>query len=263
MDYKQIDFNIQPLSEVAQDVLSAMLGETGFDTFEPTEKGLRAYIPAGNFSDDNLRQCLVDFFIPDTTVTYSVADVAGKDWNEEWEKNGFDPVLEREFGIRLNPRGAFGSGSHETTYQLVEYLSQQHFSGQTVLDMGCGTGVLGICMAMHGARQVVAIDIDPLSVENTQENFLLNQLSNFTVQQGDASAISGEFDTIVANIHKNIIICDLPIYKAHLRQGGTLVTSGFFTSDVSDVVSEAENHGLRLTTQLSKNDWTVLVFSLA
>jgi ribosomal protein L11 methyltransferase len=129
--------------------------------------------------------------------------------------------------------------------------------------MGCGTGVLGICMAMHGASQVVAIDIDPLSVENTQENFLLNQLSNFTVQQGDASAISGEFDTIVANIHKNIIIRDLPIYKAHLRQGGTLVTSGFFTSDVPDVVNAAENQGLRLTTQLSKNDWTVLVFSLA
>ena len=261
MDYKQIDFNIHPTSEVAQDVLSAMLGEVGFDTFEPTETGIRAYIPADKFFDDTLQQCLIDFFMPNTTITYSVADVAGKDWNEEWERNSFDPVLEREFGIRLNPRGAFGSGSHETTYQLVEYLSQQNFSGQTVLDMGCGTGVLGICMAMHGASQVVAIDIDPLSVKNTKENFLLNSLSNYTAIEGDASAINGTFDTIVANIHRNIIIHDLPVYKAHLRQGGTLVTSGFFLSDVPEVVSAAQEHGFKLATQLSKNEWTVLVFS--
>ncbi len=261
MDYKQIEFNIRPTTEVAQDVLSAMLGEVGFDTFEPIDSGLRAYIPAADFSENTVRECLADFFMPDTKVTYSVDDVEGKDWNEEWERNSFDPVLEREFGIRLQPHGAFGSGSHETTYQLVEYLSQQHFSGQKVLDMGCGTGVLGICMALHGATQVVSIDIDPLSVENTKENFALNSLSNYTAIQGDASAIEGTFDTIVVNIHRNIIIRDLPIYKKHLRQGGTLVTSGFFLSDSPHVIAAAEEEELRLATQLSKNEWTVLVFS--
>ena len=262
MDYKAVDFLIQPMSEVAADVLSAMLGEVGFDTFETTDAGLKAYIPADRFHEDDVRAVVGNFFIPGLHIIYNISDMESRDWNTAWEQNGFDPVLERDFGIRLSPRGAFGSGSHETTYQLVEYLCQQDFTGQTVLDMGCGTGVLGIAMAKGGAAKVVAIDIDDLSVANTKENFALNQLANVTAIHGDASVINGTFDTIVANIHKNIILRDLPIYVQHLRQGGLLITSGFFTEDVKSLTDAAASYGLQLVEKFSKNDWAVAVLRL-
>ena len=262
MDYKAVKFQIQPLSEEAVDVLSAMLGEVGFDTFETTDEGLKAYIPASDYQEQSVQQVIDGFFIPGLHIIYNVEDIESRDWNAEWEQNSFDPVLERDFGIRLNPHGAFGSGSHETTYQLVEYLCSRDFTGQTVLDMGCGTGVLGIAMAKGGAAQVVAIDIDDLSVANTKENFALNQLSNVTAIHGDASAISGMFTTIVANIHKNIILNDLPLYVRHLEQNGMLITSGFYTEDVNDVCLAVQSHGLQLVEQFSKNNWAVLVFRL-
>lgn len=262
MDYKAVNFQIQPMTEEAVDVLSAMLGEVGFDTFETTDTGLKAYIPASNYSEANVQQVIADFFIPDLYIIYNVEDIESHDWNAEWEQNSFDPVLERDFGIRLHPQGAFGSGSHETTYQLVDYLCRQDFADQRVLDMGCGTGVLGIAMAKQGAAEVVAIDIDDLSVANTKENFALNHLSNVTAIHGDASAICGIFSTIVANIHKNIILRDLPLYVQHLQQQGMLITSGFFTEDVSSVVDSAQEFGLQLIEQFSKNNWAVLVFRL-
>ena len=262
MEYKVLNFSITPRSEEAGDVLSAMLAEVGFDSFETTAEGLRAYVPAALFHEEDVRAAIEDFFIPGLTIIYNVESIESRDWNEEWEQHGFDPVLERTFGIRLNPQGAFGSGSHETTYQLVECLCGMDFKGQQVLDMGCGTGVLGIAMAKRGAAHVVAIDIDDLSVANTRENFGLNQCGNFTAIQGDASAIQGVFDTIVANIHKNIILHDLSTYVAHLRRGGMLITSGFFTSDVPEVVEKAEALGLQPERQLSKNDWAVILFRL-
>ena len=262
MDYKILDFTMSPFSTDACDILSAMLGEVGFDSFESTDTGVKAYIPEAAFSEQDVCQVIADFIIPDISITYTVHDMENKDWNEEWERNSFDPVLERDFGIRLNPRGAFGSGSHETTYQIVEYLCKLDFSGQTVLDMGCGTGVLGIAMAMRGAESVAAIDIDEQCIRNTAENFLLNGLTNYTLTCGDASAICDMYDTIVANIHKNIIIRDLPVYIAHLRKGGSLIASGFFVSDSADVIEVAEGNGLQLQARLSKNDWAVLVFKL-
>ena len=262
MEYKAVTFTLAPNSEEAVDVLSAMLGEVGFDTFENTEAGLKAYVPAADYQEPCVREVVENFFIPNVHIIYNVENIESQDWNAEWEQNSFDPVLERDFGIRLNPHGAFGSGSHETTYQLVAFLSQQDFTGQRVLDMGCGTGVLGIAMARSGAAEVVAIDIDDLSVANTKENFALNQLDNVTAIHGDASAISGTFSTIVANIHKNIILRDLPIYVQHLLTGGMLITSGFFTEDASSVTEAAQAYKLQLVEQMEKNNWAVLVFRL-
>lgn len=260
MQYLFANISISPYSEDATDCLSAMLGEVGFDTFEPTEQGVKAYIRKDLFDESQLKAVIDDFFFP-VALSYEVEELENKDYNEQWEKENFDPVLEREFGIRLDPRMAFGSGSHETTCQLVSLLMSMDFTGQNVLDMGCGTGVLGIAMAKGGAEHVTAIDIDDMSVENTRLNFSLNDISNLTAVCGDASVISGEYDTIVANIFKSILIHDMPIYIRHLAPGGTIVFSGFYTEDVEEMVSVATGHGLTLQKSLSKNDWAVLVFS--
>ena len=160
MLYLYASITVTPYSETTCDVLIALLGEIGFDSFEVTDTGIKAYIPKEQFDEASLQSTLDDLFIPDVTCTYTLHDLENKDWNAEWEQNSFDPILEREFGIRLNPRMAFGSGSHETTYQITSFLLQQDFTAQRVLDMGTGTGVLGIAMSMRGAQEVVAIDID-------------------------------------------------------------------------------------------------------
>ncbi|MBO4431075.1 MAG: 50S ribosomal protein L11 methyltransferase [Bacteroidaceae bacterium] len=259
MLYLYADITITPYSEVTCDVLTALLGEIGFDSFEMTETGIKAYIPKEQFDEASLQATLDDLFIPDVTCTYTLHDLENKDWNAEWEQNSFDPILEREFGIRLNPRMAFGSGSHETTYQITSFLLQQDFTSQRVLDMGTGTGVLGIAMAMRGAREVVAIDIDEFSVANARENFALNNINNVHVKLGDASAIEGKFLTIVANIHKNILTADLPTYVQHLAPHGILILSGFFTDDVPEMTKAAQQHNLTVTQTLQRNNWAVLI----
>ena len=250
------------MSETAADILSAMLGEVGFDTFQTTHEGLQAYIAADYFCEQDVQNVVAAFFMPDVHIIYNIEDIAGRDWNEEWERESFDPVLEREYGIKLRPHGAFGSGSHETTRQLVGLLCSMDFKGQRVLDMGCGTGVLGIAMAKRSASHVVAIDIDDLSVANAVENFALNDVDVAEIRLGDASAIQGRFDTIVVNIHKNIILYDLPTYVAHLTPGGQLLTSGFFVEDAAAIKSAAQGLGLTLTGERELNHWAVLSFRL-
>lgn len=261
MQYLFADITINPYSEDAADCLAAMLGEVGFDTFEPSDHGLKAYIQSELFDEDQLKQAIEGLFFP-VEVAYEMHELENKDYNEQWEKENFDPILEREFGIRLDPRMAFGSGSHETTHQLVQLLMSLDFNGQRVLDMGCGTGVLGIAMAKGGAEHVTAIDIDDMSVENTKLNFSLNGLSNLTAIVGDANSIEGTFDTIVANIFKSILLRDMPTYVSHLSPGGTIIFSGFYSSDAPDLIAAAQKLHLQLQTQLSQNDWTVLSFRL-
>ena len=261
MLYLYADITVTPYSEITCDVLTALLGEIGFDSFEMTDTGIKAYIPKEQFDEANLQATLGDLFIPDVSCTYTLHNLENKDWNAEWEQNSFDPILEREFGIRLNPRMAFGSGFHETTYQITSFLLQQDFTAQRVLDMGTGTGVLGIAMAMRGAQEVVAIDIDEFSVANAQDNFALNNIDNVSVLLGDASAIEGEFQTIVANIHKNILTADLPTYVQHLAPHGTLILSGFFTDDVPEMTKAAAQYNLSVTQTLQQNNWAVLILN--
>ena len=262
MQYLYANITITPYSEAAGDILCAQLGEIGFDSFEPTETGIKAYISKETFSESALQNTLEDVVIPDTSFTYSIHHLENKNWNEEWERNGFDPILEREFGIRLNPRMAFGSGSHETTYQITSLLWQEDFTAQRVLDMGTGTGVLGIAMALKGAEKIVAIDIDEFSVKNAAENFSLNNINNVEILLGDASAITGQFNTIVANIHKNILIEDIPTYIQHLEPNGILYISGFYTKDIPEMKETASKNKLSVIDITEKNNWTVMKLRL-
>jgi len=259
MKYLFAEITINPYSEDMGDILCAMLGEVDYDSFETTETGIRAYIQEEKYDETQLKSVLDNFIVPDITFTYTVNELENKDWNEEWEKTSFNPILEEKFGIKLNPRMAFGSGSHETTFMLTEFLMKQNFAGKRILDMGCGTGVLGIAMAKSGAEEVVAIDIDDMSVENAKENFALNEITNATVLLGDASKIAGKYDVIVANIHKNILINDMKTYEEHLIRGGILLMSGFFVNDATDIIEYAKSIGMSVVELLSKNDWQAVV----
>ena len=276
MDYSVTHFTLSPMSDMAADILSALLAEQGYDSFEQTETGVDAYIPTELLAQTDVDSLLADFPLPDVKYSFRTEAMENKDWNEEWETNSFEPIVIPElccihdtrheadstvpYNIIINPRMAFGSGTHETTSQLVELLLRSDFHGQNVLDMGCGTCILGICMSLRGAERVVAIDIDEKSVDNSLLNCGLNHLNNIYVVHGDASAIQETFDTIIANIHRNIIINDLPTYVAHLRKGGTLIVSGFFTEDIPAIQAAAEAQGLTLVHQQERNNWAVASF---
>ena len=261
MDYIFADITITPYSEDAADLLAAYLGDIGFDSFENTDNGLKAYILKDSFDDEVIKATLAEMPSMDCEFSYTIHELEQRDWNEQWEQEHFDPVLEREYGIRLQPRMAFGSGSHDTTHQIVELLMGMDFTGQRVLDMGTGTGVLAIAMSKRNAEEVVAIDIDEFSVENAKDNIMMNCITNVEVLLGDASVIEGEFDTIVTNIHKNIIKADMHIYTSHLRDGGTMAISGFFDDDVDEMAECANAHGLTVVRSLSQNGWAVLVLA--
>ncbi|MCM1311953.1 MAG: 50S ribosomal protein L11 methyltransferase [Bacteroides sp.] len=278
MDYLVAHFNINPVVDDARDVLAALLCNVGFETFEPTDSGIDAFVQKDVFCKESTDDIAGNFFMPGISVDYEVEQADNRNWNEEWENNSFKPIVvdglcvihgtahenipELPYDIVINPRMAFGSGTHDTTQMLVRFLLQSDFSGQTVLDMGCGTCILGIAMSMRNADAVVAIDIDNASVENALDNCRINGVENVRVIHGDASAIPADirFDTIVANIHRNILIRDLPCYADAMNCGGHLYMSGFYTADMADIVSAAETLGFALSDTATSNDWCVLKF---
>lgn len=277
--YIVYDFELTPMSDEKAEILCALLGEVGFDSFAQTENGVQAYIL------DSLETGAVTL-IPsicntlmqaEVSLTYQRKELEQRDWNEQWEMEGFQaieiPSLCRiskpeevckkgtafEYQIVLQPRMAFGSGTHDTTAQLVEILLRTPLRGKRCLDMGTGTGILAICMALRGASSVVAIDIDEDSVENARHNCALNH-AVVEVCHGDASAIEGTYDWIVANIHRNIIVSDLPTFVDHLAKGGTFVCSGFYAEDVAAIEAVANEQRLSLVHRQQRNEWVVLQF---
>ncbi len=278
MDYLIAHFSIKPIDDNARDVLAALLCDVGFETFESTDNGIDAFVQKDIFCKEATDNVADNFFMPGISVDYEIELADNCNWNEEWENNSFKPIIVDDlcvihstahenlpklpYEIIINPRMAFGSGTHDTTRMLVRSLLLSDFSGQTVLDMGCGTCILGIAMSMRNADSVVAIDIDNASVANAIDNCRINGRENIRVIHGDASAITREmhFDTIVANIHRNILIHDLPCYADVMNNGGCLYMSGFYTADVPDIVSAAEPYGFTLSDTVESNDWCVLKF---
>ncbi|NNK31413.1 MAG: 50S ribosomal protein L11 methyltransferase [Flavobacteriaceae bacterium] len=266
--YLEYSFEISPL-QPASEILVAELSQLGFDSFLETETGLLAYIPATG--DTPELEGIGILSNPDFKISYNCNEVAPVNWNETWEKN-FDPILidqscairapfhpafDVPYEIVIEPKMSFGTGHHETTHMMVQFLLRAELKGKSVLDLGCGTGVLAILAAMRGADRVTAIDIDHWSYENSVENANRNGQATIEIVQGDASLLEGrKFDLILANINRNVLLEDLPIYAdALIAPGGELYLSGFYEEDLSLLNAESLKLGLHLTEKLKKGNW--------
>lgn len=256
------------------DILAAQLGEIGFESFVVTEIGLDAFVQDSKLDENALNQVVADFSF-DTTITFSLESVENKNWNEEWEKYFFEPIViddkclihssfhkdfpKLEYDITIDPKMAFGTGHHETTSLMVSEILKMDFTGKTVLDMGCGTSVLAILASMRGAEKLTAIDIDDWCVDNSLENLELNNITNIEVFLGDASLLPGKtFDVILANINRNILVNDMQTYAGCLQKNGLLFMSGFYTEDIPIIEKEANKYGLTLLGSREKNNWAMI-----
>lgn len=278
MKYLEFIFHTEPCTEVVNDVLSAVLGEVGFESFVEQEGGIAAYIQTALYDEETLKSALDSFPLADTTLTYTYKEAEDKDWNEEWEKNFFQPIVignrcvihstfhhdvpQAEYDIVINPQMAFGTGHHETTSLIICELLEADLQGKALLDMGCGTSILAILARMRGAAPCTAIDIDEWCVRNSLENIELNHVDSISVFQGDASILpdKGPFDVVIANINRNILLNDMKHYVARMNPGARLFMSGFYTDDIPAIREEAERNGLRFVHHKEKNRWAAVQF---
>lgn len=278
MKYIEATMKAQPCNETITDVLAALMAEIGFESFVPGENGIEAYIQKALFDEGALKQVLNDFPIPEVNLSYTLTEPEDKDWNEEWEKNFFQPIVigdrcvihstfhtdypKAEYDIVINPQMAFGTGHHETTSSIIAELLDADLKDKSVLDMGCGTSILAILASMRGAHPVTAIDIDDWCVNNSRDNIALNHIDNITVELGDASLLKGRkpFDVIIANINRNILLADMPAYAACMHPGSELYMSGFYVEDIPAIREKAESLGLVFTHHREKNRWVAVKF---
>lgn len=280
MQYLEVSFTVSPVSETANDIIAALAADLGFESFVESPQGTIGYVPINIYDEEALREALTDFPMPDTTITFTTCEMEDKNWNEEWEKHFFEPIVvdsrcvihstfhkdypKADFDIIINPQMAFGTGHHQTTRLIISYLLDTDLKGKTVLDMGCGTSILAILASMRGAEKLTAIDIDEWCVNNSIDNLALNHINNIKVFQGDASSLANEgpFDVIIANINRNILLADMQYYVARMNQGGEIYFSGFYESDLPMIQAEAERLGLRYMSHRIEKEWTAAQFTL-
>lgn len=278
MNYIKISINIEGMPEYMADVLTYELGEIGFSTFETENNTLIAYAKETDFSEESLKQMADNQEL--SSELYNVEQVEDKDWNEEWEKNYFQPIVvdggdakcvihssfhtdvpEADYDIVINPKMSFGTGHHETTSSMLRWILADSMQGKNVLDMGCGTAVLGILAKMRGATYVMGVDIDEWCKENATESAELNNVE-MEIKLGDASVLPAEdtFDVILANINRNILLADMDKYVTCLNKGGNLYMSGFYTEDIAVIREKAESLGLQYLDFKEKNNWVAVKF---
>jgi ribosomal protein L11 methyltransferase len=276
MNYYEVLFTTITTEDYQQDLLINALGEIGFDTFEETDLGFKAYIQETDFSQAELDEA-VEAYRHMFTFSYEVMLIPQKNWNEVWESN-FEPIAignkvfvratfhdarpEFEYEIVIDPKMAFGTGHHQTTAMMLQLMLENDFAGKKVLDMGCGTGILAIMAAKLGAGEIMAIDYDPVCYDSTIENAQLNNVANITVGCGSKEAIpDDQYDIILANINRNILIDQMSRYAEVLKPDGEIYFSGFYeTPDLEIITDEARKYGLKYITHKKDSEWVAAKF---
>jgi ribosomal protein L11 methyltransferase len=262
------------------EIISAYLGEFGFEGSAEDEI-IKAYLPENQISDEEIK-ILIDELIAKNLCfdEYQIDLIKPKNWNEEWEKNYFQPVLignqclikssfhktdlKAKYEIVIDPKMSFGTGHHETTSMMAEYLLQLDLKDKTVLDMGTGTGILGILTSMIGCKKVVGIDNDSWCYENAQENIERNNINNFDMILGDAGMLKphlGEFDLVIANINRHILLADIKYYVKSMKPDSTMLLSGFYLDDLPEIEAECKKHGLIFRDKKMKKNWVCARFT--
>jgi ribosomal protein L11 methyltransferase len=274
-DYIQVTALVTP-AQPWSDLLIAELAEIGYDSFEENLKGFKAYIPVENFDQKKLDAVKLFETEEEVTFSFTIDTINSRNWNQEWESN-FEPVdvdqrcyirasfheakPDYQYQIVIEPKMSFGTGHHETTALMVQWMIDEEFERKSVLDMGCGTGILAILASMKGADPVLAIDNFPYAWENTLENIEKNNTTNIRALLGDTTLLGKEmFDIILANITKNVLKEDIKTYIEVLNNKGLLFISGFFHEDMDELVQLAAKYGLTYTDHKQNKEWVAVRF---
>ncbi|CAM4408304.1 50S ribosomal protein L11 methyltransferase [Zobellia roscoffensis] len=271
--YIEYNFTVVPL-QPGSDILIAELGEVDFESFVENEEGVLAYIQKNDWNENILEAVEIldnELF----KVEFSIKEIEQENWNATWEEN-FEaiqvadkcvvraPFHEKpnvQYDIVIEPKMSFGTGHHETTHMMLQFILENDFDGKDVLDMGSGTGVLAILTAMKNAKHIDAIDIDNWCYLNAKENVERNECDHISVFEGDASLLGErKYDTIIANINRNILLADIPVYAENLKENGTLFLSGFYEEDIPLISETCVKSGLKFEKNLQKNNWVAVKY---
>ena len=276
MDYYEFTCDSHCLSVDAQELLTAFLAEIGFESFNEENGQYKAYIQCALYDAKQLQDTLQQRESCLGTFPYTIEFKASEDWNKQWEDTftsveinndivirtpDFTPEKHYAHEILIQPRMAFGSGTHETTSLILQAMQDIDFQGKTVVDCGCGTGVLGIFASLLGAKSVFAFDYDQNSVENTHKNVMLNNITNINSQQATLDVLQNkQFDIVLANINRNVLVENMKFIANAVNNNGLAIMSGFYSDDVAHIQKSAESFGLQFITSKSKNNWTIVTF---
>ncbi len=266
---------------MAKELLADAAGEAGFESFEDTKRGMKGYVQTDMLDHNMLEELIQNFILPDVNISYTLSPMEDRNWNEEWEKQGFDPIVigndiviydakhdrltdDDKITIGIDTKQAFGTGTHETTRMIISVLLTIDIKEKRILDCGCGTGILGIAALKLGAAQAVGYDIDEWSVNNSKHNAQINRIDNMQILHGNVHVlthVNGIFDIVLANINRNILLADLPAFKEVLSKQGTIILSGFYTEDVPALTTKAEELGLSKVKEVTNNNWACIVLT--
>ena len=271
--YIEYHFTMSPL-QPASEILVAQLGALEFESFIETETGLKAYIQKKDLNPDLIENVQILNSL-EFKISYKVTEIPQINWNAEWEKN-FSPIevngecalrapFHKPFNVKyeiiIEPKMSFGTGHHETTFMMLQFILENEFNKKSVIDMGCGTAVLAILSEMKGATKIDAVDIDEWCYENSVENIERNFCKNISVYKGDASFFKEKkYEVIIANINRNILLQDMGIYSKSLEDNGTLYLSGFYKEDLELISETCNNLGLTFVENKVRNNWIAAKF---